>query len=181
MLCFCFAPLSLYSGRSPSCEVFQWPTAEASPQHLQSIPHPALASVHPFTVSSGHSKSKCLLRSYFVRISIWLQQPAKKISSLNFFFSTLSSQLTWCLPAGMALPFTPGDRTSACSQWSSGPPQPTASSHSRCRHSLTQPKRSWPLPRRTAPPFMSSRLSPISLISYPGTQRSVGGERRNKT
>lgn len=58
VLRFVFAALSLYSGHSPSCEVFKWSSAEASPQHLQSIPHPALASVHPFTASSGHSKSK---------------------------------------------------------------------------------------------------------------------------
>ncbi|XP_075895105.1 adhesion G-protein coupled receptor V1 isoform X2 [Nelusetta ayraudi] len=47
--------LVLVEGHSPSCEVFKWATAQPSPQHLQSIPHPAVASVHPFAVPSGHT------------------------------------------------------------------------------------------------------------------------------
>lgn len=89
----CYSPLCArvlalrfhsHSGQIPSCEVFRWPAAEASPQHLQSIPHPALASIHPFAVSSGHSRSTCLLRLFLLS----LLRPAKKISSPKLSFST---------------------------------------------------------------------------------------------
>ncbi|XP_034025926.1 adhesion G-protein coupled receptor V1 isoform X1 [Thalassophryne amazonica] len=45
--------LVLIEGVSPSCEVLQWRAGQLSPQHHQSIPHPELTSVHPFTAPSG--------------------------------------------------------------------------------------------------------------------------------
>ncbi|KAI9527782.1 Adhesion G-protein coupled receptor V1 [Dissostichus eleginoides] len=40
-------------GPSPSCEVLQWSSSQPSPQLYQSIPHPGLTSIHPFTASTG--------------------------------------------------------------------------------------------------------------------------------
>uniref|UniRef100_A0A4W6G876 Adhesion G-protein coupled receptor V1 n=1 Tax=Lates calcarifer TaxID=8187 RepID=A0A4W6G876_LATCA len=40
-------------GLSPSCEVLQWRSMQSSPQLYQSIPHPGLTSIHPFTCPSG--------------------------------------------------------------------------------------------------------------------------------
>ncbi|XP_037634420.1 adhesion G-protein coupled receptor V1 isoform X2 [Sebastes umbrosus] len=45
--------LVVIEGLSPSCEVLQWSSGQLSPQLYQSIPHPGLTSVHPFTASSG--------------------------------------------------------------------------------------------------------------------------------
>ncbi|KAK1892564.1 Adhesion G-protein coupled receptor V1, partial [Dissostichus eleginoides] len=36
-----------------SCEVLQWSSSQPSPQLYQSIPHPGLTSIHPFTASTG--------------------------------------------------------------------------------------------------------------------------------
>ncbi|KAE8292326.1 hypothetical protein D5F01_LYC09693 [Larimichthys crocea] len=47
--------LVVMEGLSPSCEVLQWRSGEPSPQFYQSIPHPGLTSVHPFTAPSGIS------------------------------------------------------------------------------------------------------------------------------
>ncbi|XP_076586595.1 adhesion G-protein coupled receptor V1 isoform X2 [Chaetodon auriga] len=45
--------LAVIEGLSPSCEVLRWSSGQPSPQLYQSIPHPDLTSVHPFTASSG--------------------------------------------------------------------------------------------------------------------------------
>uniref|UniRef100_UPI0037E7935A adhesion G-protein coupled receptor V1 n=1 Tax=Semicossyphus pulcher TaxID=241346 RepID=UPI0037E7935A len=45
--------LVLIEGQSPTCEVLQWRSGEPSPQLYQSIPHPGLTSIHPFTAPSG--------------------------------------------------------------------------------------------------------------------------------
>ncbi|XP_041643632.1 adhesion G-protein coupled receptor V1 [Cheilinus undulatus] len=45
--------LVLTEGSSPTCEVLHWSSGQPSPQHYQSIPHPGLTSIHPFTAPSG--------------------------------------------------------------------------------------------------------------------------------
>ncbi|XP_070820196.1 adhesion G-protein coupled receptor V1 isoform X2 [Chaetodon trifascialis] len=45
--------LAVIEGLSPSCEVLQWSSGQPSPQLYQSIPHPGLTSIHPFTAPSG--------------------------------------------------------------------------------------------------------------------------------
>ncbi|XP_051279685.1 adhesion G-protein coupled receptor V1 isoform X2 [Dicentrarchus labrax] len=45
--------LVVIEGLSPSCEVLQWSSGQSSPQLYQSIPHPGLTSIHPFTAPSG--------------------------------------------------------------------------------------------------------------------------------
>ncbi|XP_070760191.1 adhesion G-protein coupled receptor V1 [Enoplosus armatus] len=45
--------LVVIEGLSPSCEVLQWSSGQPSPQLYQSIPHPGLTSIHPFTAPSG--------------------------------------------------------------------------------------------------------------------------------
>ncbi|XP_040011455.1 adhesion G-protein coupled receptor V1 [Xiphias gladius] len=45
--------LVVVEGLSPSCEVLQWRSGLPSPQLYQSIPHPGLTSIHPFTGPSG--------------------------------------------------------------------------------------------------------------------------------
>ncbi|XP_068559504.1 adhesion G-protein coupled receptor V1 [Cebidichthys violaceus] len=45
--------LVVIEGPSPSCVVLQWSSGQPSPQLYQSIPHPGLTSIHPFTSSSG--------------------------------------------------------------------------------------------------------------------------------
>ncbi|XP_075960449.1 adhesion G-protein coupled receptor V1 [Anarhichas minor] len=45
--------LVVIEGPSPSCVVLQWSSGQSSPQLYQSIPHPGLTSIHPFTSSSG--------------------------------------------------------------------------------------------------------------------------------
>ncbi|XP_029685938.1 LOW QUALITY PROTEIN: adhesion G-protein coupled receptor V1 [Takifugu rubripes] len=40
-------------GLPSSCEVLQWSAQQTLPQRRQSIPHPGLSSVHPFTAPSG--------------------------------------------------------------------------------------------------------------------------------
>ncbi|XP_042344940.1 adhesion G-protein coupled receptor V1 [Plectropomus leopardus] len=45
--------LVVIEGLSPSCEVFLWSSGQPSPQLYQSIPHPGLTFVHPFTAPSG--------------------------------------------------------------------------------------------------------------------------------
>ncbi|TKS78901.1 G-protein coupled receptor 98 [Collichthys lucidus] len=45
--------LVVMEGLSPSCEVLQWRSGQPSPQFSQSITHPGLTSVHPFTAPSG--------------------------------------------------------------------------------------------------------------------------------
>lgn len=44
------------AGLPSSCEVLQWSWREAAPLRLQSIAHPGLSSVHPFTAPSGISE-----------------------------------------------------------------------------------------------------------------------------
>lgn len=44
------------AGQPSSCEVLQWSWQQTSPQRRQSIPHPGLSSVHPFTAPSGISE-----------------------------------------------------------------------------------------------------------------------------
>ncbi|XP_074526084.1 adhesion G-protein coupled receptor V1 [Halichoeres trimaculatus] len=45
--------LVLIEGPSTTCEVLQWSSGQPSPQLFQSIPHPGLTSIHPFTAPSG--------------------------------------------------------------------------------------------------------------------------------
>ncbi|XP_030273384.1 adhesion G-protein coupled receptor V1 isoform X2 [Sparus aurata] len=45
--------LVLIEGLSPSCEVLKWSSGQPSPQFYQSIPHPGLTSIHPFSAPSG--------------------------------------------------------------------------------------------------------------------------------
>ncbi|XP_076021271.1 adhesion G-protein coupled receptor V1 [Genypterus blacodes] len=45
--------LVVTKGLSPSCEVLRWGSGHSSPQHYQSIPHPGLTSIHPFTPPDG--------------------------------------------------------------------------------------------------------------------------------
>ncbi|KAF7670351.1 hypothetical protein LDENG_00010120 [Lucifuga dentata] len=45
--------LVVIEGLSPSCEVLYWGSGQSSPQYYQSIPHPGLTSIHPFTAPSG--------------------------------------------------------------------------------------------------------------------------------
>uniref|UniRef100_A0A672JI01 Adhesion G-protein coupled receptor V1 n=1 Tax=Salarias fasciatus TaxID=181472 RepID=A0A672JI01_SALFA len=45
--------LVAFEGPTPSCEVLQWSSGQFSPQLVQSIPHPGLTSIHPFTTPSG--------------------------------------------------------------------------------------------------------------------------------
>eukprot|EP00064_Thunnus_orientalis_P005520 superscaffoldBa00000542_g5534 len=45
--------LVVIEGLSPSCEVLWWGSGQRLPQLYQSIPHPGLTSIHPFTAPSG--------------------------------------------------------------------------------------------------------------------------------
>ncbi|XP_045890437.1 adhesion G-protein coupled receptor V1 [Micropterus dolomieu] len=45
--------LVVIEGLAPSCEVLLWRSGQSSPQLYQSIPHPGLTSVHPFTAPPG--------------------------------------------------------------------------------------------------------------------------------
>ncbi|KAM9857814.1 adhesion G-protein coupled receptor V1 [Aulostomus maculatus] len=45
--------LFVTEGLAPSCEVLRWGSGMPSPQTYQSIPHPGLASIHPFTDPAG--------------------------------------------------------------------------------------------------------------------------------
>ncbi|XP_061753493.1 adhesion G-protein coupled receptor V1 [Nerophis ophidion] len=44
--------LFLLQGVPPSCEVLRWRVGQPSPELVQSVPHPGLTSVHPFTTTS---------------------------------------------------------------------------------------------------------------------------------
>lgn len=66
------------AGLPASCEVLQWSAQQTLPQRRQSIPHPGLSSVHPFTAPSGISERSAnllfcsLIYSSQLRITVFV-------------------------------------------------------------------------------------------------------------
>uniref|UniRef100_H2M3Y4 Adhesion G-protein coupled receptor V1 n=1 Tax=Oryzias latipes TaxID=8090 RepID=H2M3Y4_ORYLA len=127
-------------GHSPSCEVLLWSSGVPLPQLHQSIPHPGLSSIHPFTMSSGitylllagvNGSSLYSRRSDFSLFSVVLRAPpaysflsfmvpsfnatkvllaATEENGSNIYEFTFVSNQSDFIPSSGELYFAPGDR-----------------------------------------------------------------------
>ncbi|XP_044225055.1 adhesion G-protein coupled receptor V1 isoform X2 [Thunnus albacares] len=91
--------LVVIEGLSPSCEVLWWGSGQRLPQLYQSIPHPGLTSIHPFTAPSGvtyfllagrNSSSLYSWRSDVNLFTMMLRAPPA-ISFLSFMVPSLNT------------------------------------------------------------------------------------------
>ncbi|XP_053180894.1 adhesion G-protein coupled receptor V1 [Scomber japonicus] len=94
--------LVVIEGLSPSCEVLRWGSGQPLPQLYQSIPHPGLTSIHPFTAPSGvtyvllagkNSSSLYSWRSDVSLLTMILRAPPA-ISFLSFMVPSLNNTKT---------------------------------------------------------------------------------------
>ncbi|CAB1321522.1 unnamed protein product [Coregonus sp. 'balchen'] len=106
--------LVVTEGSPPSCEVFVWGPQQQFPQHSQSIPHPGLGSVHPFTLPSGIThvllagRNGSALYSWRSDISLFAMvlrsPPASHFLSLPLpYFNTTKSLIAATEPSGSTL------------------------------------------------------------------------------